>query len=156
MAEPSASAGAKFFICATPTAATTAAAYAALTWVELGLTESVSEFGDTAASITWTGLGDNRVRKIKGANDAGDVTVVCALESLDPGQIAANAARKSKFNYPIKVLCEDSTVENDTDSTFYFQAKVMSNKITVGSNNDVLKRNYVFAIDSDIVDPSED
>lgn len=148
MADPSAAAGTKVYIGPT-TAAADAAAYAALTWVEIGLVESVGEVGDTAAQITWTGLGDNRVRKLKGARDAGDVSVLVAMNALDAGQVAAIAAEKTKFSYAIKIVYEDSVDNtNDTDSIDYFHAKVMSARKTVGSNGDVLKRTFVLAVDT--------
>jgi hypothetical protein len=148
--DPCASAGTKVFICATPSpAADTKAEFEALTWVEIDLVESVSEVGDTSAQITWTGLSSNRVRKLKGANDAGDVSVLAAMKATDPGQIAAIAAQKTKFSYPIKILYEDSEDANDTDSVDYFHAKVMSARKTIGGNSDVLKRTFVLAIDTE-------
>lgn len=142
-------AGAKVYI-GPVTAAATVSAYAALTYTEIGGIESISEFGDTAGQITFTGLGDNRVQKLKGAHDAGDITVVAAWDPRDAGQVAARAAAATKFGYAIKVVFEDSPDSNDTDSTFYFHAKVMSAKKSVGGANDVLKETYALGIDTAI------
>ncbi len=144
-----ASAGAKIYI-GPVTAAATVSAYAALTWVEIGGVESIGEFGDTASQITFTGLGDNRVQKLKGAYDAGDLTVAAAWGPLDAGQIAARAAAATKFAYAIKVTFEDSADANDTDSVFYFHARVMSAKKSVGGANNVMMENYNIAISTAI------
>lgn len=142
-------AGAKVYI-GPVTAAATVSAYAALSYTEIGGIESVSEFGDAAGQITFTGLSDGRVQKLKGAYDAGDITVVAAWGPRDAGQIAARTAAGTKFGYAIKVTFEDSPDSNDTDSTFYFHAKVMSAKKSSGGATDVLKETYVMAIDTAI------
>lgn len=144
-----ASAGAKIYI-GPVTAAATVSAYAALTYVEIGGVESIGEFGDAASAITFTGLGDARVQKLKGAYDAGDITVAAAWAPRDAGQVAARAAAETKFSYAIKVTFEDSPDANDTDSVFYFHAKVMSAKKNVGGANNVMMENYVLGIDTAI------
>lgn len=147
--DPMASAGAKIYI-GPVTAASTVSAYAALTWVEVQGIETVGEFGDAASQITFTGIGDNRVRKLKGPYDAGDVTVTAAWAPRDAGQIAMRTAAGTKFSYAIKVTFEDSPDANDTDSVFYFHAKVMSAKKSVGGASDVLKETYTLGIDTAI------
>lgn len=144
-----ASAGAKIYI-GPVTAAATVSAYAALSFVEIGGVETISEFGDTASQVTFTGLGDSRVQKLKGAFDAGDVTVACAWAPRDAGQVAARTAAGTKFSYAIKVTFEDSPDANDTDSVFYFHAKVMSAKKNVGGANNVMMETYVLGIDTAI------
>lgn len=145
-----ASAGAKIYIGPT-TAAANAAAYAALTWVEVKEVETIGELGDASSAITFTSLSDARVRKLKGARDAGDFSITCASDPLDAGQLAVIAAEATKFSYAVKVLLEDSADANDTDSVFYFHAKVMSAKLNTGGVNDVTKRTFAFAIDTAII-----
>lgn len=142
-----ASAGAKVFIGPT-TAAANATAYAALSWTEVKEVESIPEFGDNASLITFTGLSDARVRKRKGAADAGDLAVVCAHDPLDAGQLAMQAAADTKFAYAIKILFEDSADANDTDTVVYFHALVMSARFNVGGVNDITKRTFNLAIDN--------
>lgn len=146
-----ASAGAKIYI-GPVTAAANAAAYAALSWVEIGSTESIPEFGDSSQVITWLGLSEARVRKFKGARDAGDLGILCAADPTDPGQIAVIAAEKTKFSYAIKIVLEDSADANDTDSIFYFHAKIMAVPLNVGGANDVTKRTFNLAIDTQIIE----
>lgn len=145
----SASTGAKFYI-GPVTAAATVSAYAALTYVEVTGVETIGEFGDTAAQITFTPLAGDRVRKFKGARDSGDLQVVCAADPLDPGQIAMIAAEATKFGYACKIVLEDSADANDTDSAIYFHAKVMSVPLNISGANDVTKRNFGLAIDTAI------
>lgn len=149
--EAMASAGAKIYIGPT-TAATTASAYSALSYTEIMGIETLGEFGDSAAMITFTGLADSRVQKLKGPYDAGDIAAVFARLPLDPGQIAAKVAAAAKFSYAIKVVLEDSADANDTDSVFYFHAKVMGTKNGVGGATDVLKLNLTFAITTAIIE----
>jgi hypothetical protein len=147
------SAGAKFYFCsvASPTASTSSE-YSGLTWTEVKDCETIGEFGDSAGQATFTGLSDSRVRKFKGAADAGDVAITFGRDPLDPGQIALKAAAGTKFNYAFKVALEDAADANDTDSTFYFQAQIMSVKTNVGGANDVTKLTANLSINSAILE----
>lgn len=146
--------GARIFIGPT-TAAADLAAYQALTYVEIGEVESIGEFGDQASTITFTSLGDARVRKRKGVRDAGDLSVTVANDPHDAGQLAAIAAEKTSFTYAIKVVVADAPDANDTDSTFYFHALVSSARLNVGAANEIVKRVFAMLIDTEIFeDPS--
>ncbi len=80
------------------TAAADATAYAALSWTEIKEVESLPAFGDSASTINFTALADARVRKRKGARDAGQLAFNCAHDPLDPGQLAAIAAEQTVAN----------------------------------------------------------
>jgi hypothetical protein len=142
--------GAKIYI-GPVTAAATVSAYAALSYTEIKNVESISEFGDQAAAVNFTSLSDSRVRKRKGVKDAGDITVVCGHDPLDPGQLAVLTAEGTDFAYAIKVVLADGADANDTDSTFYFHALVMSERLNIGSANEIIKRNFVLAIDTAVL-----
>lgn len=143
--------GAKVYI-STTSAATTQSAFAALTWVEIKEIESIGDFGDESSSVTFTSLSDSRIRKYKGARDAGTIAVVCGNLATDPGQLAAVAAEKTKFDYPIKIVLADAADANDTNSTFYFQGQVMSAKLNVGGNDAIIKRTFNLAINSAVIE----
>ena len=148
-----ASSGAKLYICSTVSLdVDDQSGYEALSWTEVGEIENIAEFGDSAQQGSFTSLSDNRVRKFKGAFDAGDVNISLAHDPLDAGQVILKTAAASKFRYPIKVTLEDSKDANDTDSVFYFQALVMSNRLNIGGANDVTKRTVPLAIDTAIVE----
>lgn len=139
------------------TALTDPSAMTGLTFVEIGEVESIGEFGDTAAAITFTSLAAARVRKLKGARDAGDVSIVVANDPADAGQIAAIAAEKTPYTYAIKVVAADAVTEDWTNSEYYFAAKVMSARLGQKGANDVNKRTIVLAIDTAIHEiPSEE
>lgn len=143
--------GAKIYIGPT-TAAATASAYGALSWVEIGQVESIGEFGDSASTITFTSLGDARVRKRKGVRDAGDLNVTVANDPLDTGQIAMIAAEATDFAYAFKILLADGADANDTDSIFYFHGLVSSARLNVGAANEIIKRAFAILIDTKIIE----
>jgi hypothetical protein len=148
--------GAQIFIGPINTTAADETDYGALSYTEIGEVESIGEFGDQASTITFTSLGDARVRKRKGVRDAGDLSVVCANDPLDAGQIAAIAAQTTENTYAFKVTLADAADGNDTDSTFYFRALVASSRLNVGAANEMIKRTFNLLIDSAIVEiPSE-
>ena len=68
--------GTKIFIGPSVTNTTdTAAEFAALSWTEIGLVESIGEFGDQASMVTGAVIGDGRMRKARGARDAGELAI---------------------------------------------------------------------------------
>lgn len=144
--------GAKIYIAAPNAAADTESEYAALSWTEIKEVESIGEFGDSASTITFTSLGDARVRKRKGVRDAGDLTVTVANDPLDPGQRAAIAAEATEFVYPFKIVLADGADANDTDSTFYFKALVASARTNVGEANAIVRRTFNVLIDTAIIE----
>lgn len=145
--------GAKLFIA--PQAVATpanAAAYAALTWTEVGLVESFGEYGDQSAAVNFTALSDGRVRKGKGARDAGDLTVTCGHDAADVGQQAMVAAEATNFRYPFKIQYDNQLNPTGTDEMHYFVGKVMSKRNGGASVNDTVRRTFVIAIDSAITE----
>lgn len=144
----STSSGAQFFFGPVNNTANDNTAYTALTYVEVKEVESVSEFGDTASTVTATTLADARVRKRKGVRDAGDITVVCLHDPLDPGQLAMVASEPTPFTYATKILLADGADANDTDTTIFFRGLVSSTRLSGLQPNEITKRNFVMLIDS--------
>jgi hypothetical protein len=144
--------GAKIYIGPVNAVADTPTAYSALSWTEVMEVESIGEFGDQASTITFTSLGDARVRKRKGVRDAGDLNVVVANDPLDPGQLALVAAQKTSFSYAVKVVLQDAADGNDTNSVSYFRALVASSRLNVGAANAMIKRAFAFLIDSQVIE----
>jgi len=153
MAEGSTGAGARIYLCTTANSvADDASTYGALTWTEIGSVESISEFGDSAQAVTYNTLKDGRTKKAKGAKDAGDVTVTCIHDPLDAGQLAMITAEGTSYEYAFKVSLADAADANDTDSVFYWRARVMSKRLNPGDNNSVIKRTFALGIVSQIVE----
>jgi len=130
----------------TTTAMADAAAYALDTWVQIGGVESVSSFGDSSAEVTFTGLSDGRVQKLKGARDAGNVTISMAFLGTDAGQqdLATAEADDTSANYNFKVTYSDGEVR-------YFSGQVASLVEEVGGANNVLMLNSEVRINTAIL-----
>ena len=136
----------------TTTEPATAVAYAALTpWVEVGFIETVGEFGDEAANIDFAVLGDGRVRKSKGARNAGAISVTCAHIADDVGQIAMVAAEATNSTYAFKLeLPNKLTPPGGINEFNYFLGLVMSKRLNVGGNDNIVRRTFNVGITSKI------
>lgn len=144
--------GAKIFIGpAVPPTTDTEAEFSALTWTEIGLVESLGEFGDQSNAVNFSSLGDGRVRKAKGTRDAGNLALTVARDPTDPGQDALVAAEGTSNKYAFKVTYPDRLTPTGTDSTDYFRALVMSKRNNVGSADNVIRRSFELGIDSAII-----
>lgn len=148
MADIITSSGTRIYIGASVTsaAADTLAEFQAMTgWTEIGLVESIGEFGDRASIVTFAAINDSRMRKQKGTRDAGDLTLTVAHDPADTGQIAIEAAEATANGYAFKVLLPDSggTIK-------FFRAFVASQPLNVGGNDNVVRKTYQLAIDSAI------
>lgn len=120
-------------------------------WVKVGEIEDLGEIGDQSADVTFNSLGANRVRHLKGARDAGAMSVVVGDDPSDPGQLALRAAEKTKFNYNFKIVYEDAADEDSTDSVDYFRALVMSARKNNGTADNVMRRTFALGINSPII-----
>lgn len=141
--------GSKVFIApAQETTPANASAYAALTWTEITLVQSIGEYGDASSTVTAAVLGDSRIRKAKGARDAGDTPLVVYPKATDTGQQALIAAEATNFRYPIKVELPNKLAAAGQNQLDYFMALVMSKRKTVGTNDNVVTESYGLAADS--------
>ena len=121
------------------TGAWTETAVAADTYVLIDGIRTIGNFGDTAQVITVDEVSDGRTRKAKGTSNAGTMELTCSKRSLDPGQIALDAAAASQdsFNINIELPQGDGTFE-----TTYLTALVMSNPVGLGGPNDTQTKTY--------------
>lgn len=133
----------------TSTTDTIAEFQATSVWTEIGLIESVGEFGDESNPVTFQSLGDGRVRKAKGARDAGTLAIVCGHDPTDVGQAAMIAAEAVSDNYSFKVVLPDGPV-GYSDTILYFRGLVMGKRQNIGNNENVVRRNFNVAINSEI------
>ena len=118
-------------------------------WTELGLIESLGEYGDQANEVTFAAIGDARVRRSKGARDAGMIAVTCAHDPLDTGQAAMEVAEATNNNYQFKVVLPDGPA-GYSDTIQYFRGLVMSKRLNVGTNDNVVRVVYNVGINSEI------
>lgn len=132
------------------TAADTLAEFQAMTnWVEVGMIESLGEFGDESSDVTFAALGDGRMRHSKGARDAGTMPVICAHDPTDVGQAAVEAAEQTKFNYAMRVTLPDGPV-GFSNSEIYFRGLVRSRRKNVGNNDNVIRNTYNIGVNSEL------
>lgn len=124
--------------------------YQADSYIEVGEIETLGNFGDTSATITFTSLSDSRTRKLKGARDAGDMTITVGDDPDDEGQAAMIAAEATTFDYNFRVTLNDAKTPGGSGSIHYFKGKVMSKQLQVGTASDVVKRNLSIGINSAI------
>lgn len=103
--------GAKTYIGSTiavPGADLNQASFAGQVWTEIGETENLGTFGDTAAEITFDSISSNRTRRLKGTRNAGNMELVCGLDYADAGQLALIAAEKTIHDYAFRVVFNDA------------------------------------------------
>ena len=138
------SAGASLSI-GTTAAATTAAEYASDTYSAVGFLESIGDFGDTWNPISFTGLSDARVQKLKGSQDGGDVSFTFAFDDTDAGQAALMVAHADATgNYNIKVEFSGGEIR-------YFKAQIMQLSESAPNADSILMVNASMSINSAIV-----
>lgn len=143
--------GTRFYIgaAATSTVDTIEEFEATSGWVEVGLVESLGEFGDQSNDVTFAAIGDSRMRHAKGARDAGTLQLTCAHDPLDSGQAAMEAAEATNNNYMFKVVLPDGPA-GYSDTILYFRGLVMSKRKNVGTNDNVVRNTYNIGINTEI------
>jgi hypothetical protein len=129
----------------TTAAATTAAEYASDTYQAVGFLESIGDFGDTWNPISFTGLSDARVQKLKGSQDGGDVSFTFAFDDTNAGQAALMVAHADATgNYNIKVEFSGGEIR-------YFKAQIMQLSESAPNADSILMVNASMSINSAIV-----
>lgn len=133
----------------TTTTATNQTEYEADTWQAIGGVESISDFGDSAAEVTFTGLTDARVQKLKGSRNAGNMTITMAFlggASPDAGQAALIAAEadNTSATYNFRVEYPDGEER-------YFAGQVASVVEGVGGADSVIMLTCEVRINTAIV-----
>ncbi|MCW2243577.1 hypothetical protein [Azospirillum canadense] len=142
MSELTAAIGAKIYIGSKSWAHDTLAEYdgQASGWTEIGLAESVPEFGTKWETGSFTPVSDGRKRKYKTVQDNGALSITCARKGDDAGQVAVAAAADKQGDYPIKVELGDNTGGSGGKPTrAYFRALVTSATINPGGSSDTVK-----------------
>lgn len=159
-------AGSKLFISPTPVDVDSyngmndAAAIAAFQdiddWIEVEEVEDFGEFGDTAESITFTSVNNQRVRKLKGPRDAGEQAIVVGRDPLDDGQEAFIAAERTDFNYAFRIELNDARTPDHTNSELYYAGMVMSQPINLGNVSNIVRRTFNVGINTAVYEiPSQ-
>lgn len=128
-------------------------------WKEIIPIENLGRAGDVSEEIMFTAINGNnpgeqpRVRKMKGAKNAGNMEVIIGIDYEDEGQIALLAAEKSSRSFAFKMVFNDApaTGTAPAPSQRLFVAYVMSAAEQLDEANNVMKLNASLSIDSNIV-----
>lgn len=131
--------------------ASTQTQYEAVTFTGIGEIESLGTIGDAANPVTFASIGDGRVRKSKGARDAGTMEVVCGHDPNDTGQAALDAAEATNYEYNFKLTFADARNENYTNTVWYFRALVITANADIGTNDNIVRKRYQIGVNSAIV-----
>jgi hypothetical protein len=127
-------AGVKIYI-GTTAAHSNQSEYEADTYTEIEQVESIGAFGDTTAEVTFTGLGDARIQKKKGSQDAGNISITMALDTTTvdssplggQGQLLAASNDTTSSDYNFKVEYNDAGSGSPQSGTIrYFSGQVAS------------------------------
>lgn len=119
-------------------------------FVEVELVEKIGAYGDSSGSVKFTALKDGRVRKAKGARDAGTTELVVGYDYSDLGQAALRAAQKTHSKYAIKVVIPNRLAPAGKDQIDYFRATVLGDAKDVGNVETVMRQTFPLDIDSEI------
>lgn len=151
--------GTKLYFCATaPTITgvevTDLAAFDALTWIEVGMVESVGEFGPEGAIGTFTPLGTGIACKFRGTTDNGEVQLSIAKTTTDTGLLALIAKQGDPVESAFKVeLSETGTAGTGQQAQRYvFLGLVRSARVSVGSGDEVVKLSCMIPITGALIE----
>lgn len=138
--------GTKFYLCESVPAitgdkATDLAAFDGLTWVEVGMVESIGEFGPEGQIGTFTPLGTGIACKFRGTTDNGEVQLSVAKTTTDTGLIALIGRQGNPAEAAFKIeLSETGAAGTGQKAQRYvFLGLVRSARVTVGSGDEVVK-----------------
>lgn len=139
----------------TTAAATDLTGFQADTYTAISKVADIGEFGDQRQTVTFNPLdGGGRVQKARGSADAGDASITYGYAADDAGQIALRAAfrvvSQTQDEFNIRVRLNDSGGTNPT--TFYFRAKVLSDRQQSVSTDGVITRVATLAINSEVIE----
>lgn len=119
-------------------------------WVLVGETENLGSIGDNAQTVPFISTTNSRVRKVKGAADAGTHQVVCGRDPLDLGQIAMITAAGQNFNHPFKLVLADVPPGTTTPSSQFYAGLVMGAPTQYNDNNSVTRRTFNVEINTGV------
>jgi hypothetical protein len=130
-------AGRKLYVCSTPQPTDlNAAAFAALTWVQVKAVGAHGEAGSNTNILTYDTWDTDVIQKSKGITDAGSPEIELARIPTDAGQIILRAAALTDFNYAFKVEGNDEPEPGGTPTIIYNRGIVTGPKRPMGRNED--------------------
>lgn len=154
MSNPITYAGATVGICVTPqNSDLNAAAFAALTFVNIANVGSIGEYGYTTNMVTYTTM--DRILNLyaKGNTDGGSLSIECALSAGDAGQAAIIAAADPaaganyQDNYAFRVSLPNGDVH-------YLRGPVGGPTYPGGGNEDFVRMAFMVGLNQILIVPA--
>ncbi len=109
------------------------------TYTEIGMIESVGEFGPEASIGSFTPIGTGIAGKYMGTTDNGELSLTIAKTTTDTGLVELIAAQKSDAPLAYKIELSD-------DTAYTFNGLCKNCRVNVGSGDDVVRINVSIAI----------
>lgn len=153
-----ASKGTKIYLSSALPSTYDVAGYDALTWTEIGMIESVGDFGPESSVGTFTPIGTGVACKFMGTTDNGEITLTIAKTSTDTGLSTLIAAQGATSSIAMKVELSEvgTTTQGHTTpakhTRYMFPGLVKGARITVGTGDDVVKVNTSLVINGSIIE----
>lgn len=161
MASPSGALGSRLYMTSTAIASTidTEVEFTAQTWTEIGLIESIGDYGRVFDLVNFQAIADGRTYKLKGGFNDGALSLVMGQDLSDAGQnaLATAAAASSQSNYGFRLELNDPPTSVGGPTTYFFRGLPMSFRTTMGAANAIIKAQAGVEVNSDILrtDPAE-
>jgi len=129
-------------------------AFDALTWIEIGMVESIGEFGPEKTIGTFTPLGTGIACKFSGTTDNGELSLSIAKTITDEGLNDLIALQGDPAETAFKVeLSETGTAGTGMKPHRYvFNGLVRSARVTLGTGDDVVKVSVAIPVTGDIIE----
>ena len=108
-------------------------------YTEIGMIESIGEFGPEANTGSFTPIGTGIAGKYMGTTDNGELSLTIAKTTVDTGLTELVAAQKSDDPLAYKIELSDGTA-------YTFNGLCRSCRVNVGSGDDAVKINAAIAI----------
>ena len=123
------------------------AGYAALSYVQIGETTNIPQFGPTVAVVESNPLESGIVEKFKGFINNGSTSVDFDVDPTDAGQIlvgdgVTGADKDTRHSFKIEYSSGDIR---------YFQGKIFSNSETPGSANSMVSGTAQIEIETNVL-----
>lgn len=115
------------------------------TYTEIGMIESVGEFGPEATAGTFTPIGTGIAGKFMGTTDNGELSLTIAKTTTDTGLVELIAAQKSDDPLAYQIELSDGTA-------YVFNGLCKSVRTNVGSGDDAVKVTATIAITGSITE----
>ena len=150
--------GTKFYLASTVPAitgdkATDLASFDGLTWGEVGMVESIGEFGPEGQIGTFTPLGTGVACKFRGTTDNGEVQLTIAKTTTDTGLLALIAKQGDPAESAFKIeLSETGTGTGAKAQRYVFLGLVRSARVSVGSGDEVVKLSVAIPITGALIE----